>query len=91
MPIAGGGRSPRAGGRIQIVGPKRPLSETVEAAERPPQPNDPRPAVFRNVPPFGGAAWSQAASESRKRPRLVKPTMTVSIQYCERVACLTEA
>jgi hypothetical protein len=25
-----------------------------EAAERPPQPDDPRPA--RNVPPFGGAA-----------------------------------
>jgi hypothetical protein len=56
MPIAGGGRSPRAGGRIRIVGPKRPLSETVEAAELPPQPDDPRPAVFRNVPPFGGAA-----------------------------------
>ena len=42
-------------GRLQIVAPEPPLSETVEAAERPPQPDDPRPAVFRNVPPFGAA------------------------------------
>jgi hypothetical protein len=45
-----------ANGRLQIVAPKPPLSETVEAAERPPQPDDPRSALFRNVPPFGGAA-----------------------------------
>jgi hypothetical protein len=44
-----------ANGRLQIVAPKPPLSETVEAAERPPQPDDPRSAVFRNVPPFGAA------------------------------------
>jgi hypothetical protein len=44
-----------ANGRLQIVVPKRPLTPTVEAAERPPQPDDPRPAAFRNVPPFGGA------------------------------------
>ena len=45
-----------ANGRLQIVAPERPVSETVEAAERPPQPDDPRSALFRNVPPFGGAA-----------------------------------
>jgi hypothetical protein len=45
-----------ANGRLQIVAPERPTSETVEAAERPPQPDDPRSAVFRNVPPLGGAA-----------------------------------
>ena len=28
---------------------------TTEAAERPPTPDDPRPAAFRNIPPFGGA------------------------------------
>jgi hypothetical protein len=41
-------------GRVEIVAPERPLTATVEAAERPPQPDDPRPAIFRNVPPFGG-------------------------------------
>ena len=30
-------------------------SETIEAAERPPTPDDPRPAAFRQIPPFGGA------------------------------------
>jgi hypothetical protein len=45
-----------ANGRVQIVGPKPPVTPVVEAAERPPQPDDPRPAPFRNVPPFGGAA-----------------------------------
>ena len=44
-----------ANGRLQIVAPERPLAETVEAAERPPQLDVPRPAVFRNVPPFGAA------------------------------------
>jgi hypothetical protein len=44
-----------ADGRLQIVTPLRRLTATVEAAERPPQPDDPRPAMFRNVPPFGGA------------------------------------
>ena len=32
----------------------RPV-ETIEAAERPPTPDDPRPAAFRQIPPFGGA------------------------------------
>jgi hypothetical protein len=45
-----------ANGRLQIVAPERPTSETVEAAERPPHPDDPRSSVFRNVPPLGGAA-----------------------------------
>jgi hypothetical protein len=39
-----------ANGRVQIVGPKPPVTPAVEAAERP------RPAPFRNVPPFGAAA-----------------------------------
>jgi hypothetical protein len=30
-------------------------TETTEAAERPPTPDDPRPAAYRNIPPFGGA------------------------------------
>ena len=33
---------------------KREMMETIEAAERPPTPDDPRPAAFRNIPPFGG-------------------------------------
>jgi hypothetical protein len=44
-----------ADGRLKIVSPPRSLTATVEAAERPPQPDDPRPALLRNVPPFGGA------------------------------------
>jgi hypothetical protein len=44
-----------ADGRVQIVSPPRSLIATVEAAERPPQPDDPRPALLRNVPPYGGA------------------------------------
>jgi hypothetical protein len=34
---------------------KRETVATIEAAERPPTPDDPRPAAFRNIPPFGGA------------------------------------
>ena len=45
-----------ADGNVRIVTPPRQLKETVEAAERPPHPDDPRPAAFRNIPPFGGAA-----------------------------------
>lgn len=30
-----------------------PLKPTVEAKPRPPQPDDPRPAIFRNIPPWG--------------------------------------
>jgi hypothetical protein len=41
-------------GRMEIVPPERVTVETVEAAERPPTPDDPRTANMRNVPPFGG-------------------------------------
>jgi hypothetical protein len=44
-----------AKGRWQPVLPPRETVETVEAAERPATPDDPRPAAFRNIPPFGGA------------------------------------
>jgi hypothetical protein len=43
-----------AKGRLQVVVPPRKLTETTEAAERPPTPEDPRTANQRNVPPYGG-------------------------------------
>jgi hypothetical protein len=42
-------------GRPQIVQPERELIETIEAAERPPTPDDPRQGPFRAAPPLGGA------------------------------------
>jgi hypothetical protein len=39
----------------RAVEPPRQMTETIEAAERPPTPDDPRPAAFRQIPPFGGA------------------------------------
>jgi hypothetical protein len=42
-------------GKWRPVEPPRETTETTEAAERPPTPDDPRPAAFRNIPPFGGA------------------------------------
>ena len=42
-------------GKWRPVEPERELTETIEAAERPPTPDDPRPAAFRQIPPFGGA------------------------------------
>jgi hypothetical protein len=42
-------------GRFVPVMPERDTTETTEAAERPPTPDDPRPAAYRNIPPFGGA------------------------------------
>jgi len=42
-------------GRFVPVEEPRELNETTEAAERPPTPDDPRPAAYRNIPPFGGA------------------------------------
>jgi hypothetical protein len=42
-------------GRLQIVRPERELTETTEAAERPPTPDDPRSGPQRDVPPYGGA------------------------------------
>jgi hypothetical protein len=41
-------------GKPEVVLPPRALVETVEAAERPPTPDDPRSANQRNVPPYGG-------------------------------------
>lgn len=43
-------------GKPQVVAPERDLTETVEAAERPPTPDDPRSTPMRNIPPFGGGA-----------------------------------
>jgi hypothetical protein len=42
-------------GRPQIVQPQRELIETIEAAERPPTPDDPRQGPLRAAPPLGGA------------------------------------
>jgi hypothetical protein len=42
-------------GRFVPVQPEQDTTETTEAAERPPMPDDPRPAAYRNIPPFGGA------------------------------------
>jgi hypothetical protein len=42
-------------GRWVAVEPPRETTETIEAAERPPTPDDPRPSAFRQIPPFGGA------------------------------------
>jgi hypothetical protein len=42
-------------GKWRAVEPPRETVETTEAAERPPTPDDPRPAAFRNVPPYGAA------------------------------------
>jgi hypothetical protein len=35
------------------VTPPRVLTETTEAAERPPTPDDPRSSAQRNIPPYG--------------------------------------
>jgi hypothetical protein len=40
-------------GKLEVVLPPRATVETVEAAERPPTPDDPRTANQRNVPPYG--------------------------------------
>jgi hypothetical protein len=45
-----------ANGKWVAVHPPRETVETTEAAERPPVGDDPRPAAFRNIPPFGGAS-----------------------------------
>jgi hypothetical protein len=44
-----------AKGRWVSAEPKPETTETIEAAERPPTPDDPRPSAFRQIPPFGGA------------------------------------
>jgi hypothetical protein len=40
-------------GRLVIVAPDAPTTASVEAAERPPVPGDPRSGPLRDVPPFG--------------------------------------
>jgi len=42
-------------GRFVPVEEPEETVETTEAAERPPLGDDPRPAAYRNIPPFGGA------------------------------------
>jgi hypothetical protein len=42
-------------GKLEVVVPPRVVTETTEAAERPPTPDDPRTSSQRNVPPYGGA------------------------------------
>ena len=44
-----------AKGRWVPAEPKPDTVETIEAAERPPTPDDPRQSAFRQIPPFGGA------------------------------------
>jgi hypothetical protein len=44
-----------AKGEWQAVEPPRETVETIEAAERPPTPDDPRASSWRQIPPFGGA------------------------------------
>ena len=44
-----------AKGRWVPVHEPRETTPEIEAAERPPQPDDPRPAAFQNVPPYGAA------------------------------------
>jgi hypothetical protein len=39
---------------VELEGPG-PVKETTEAKPKPTQPDDPRPAIFRNVPPYGPA------------------------------------
>jgi hypothetical protein len=41
-------------GKWRAVEPERKLVETIEAAERPPTPDDPRASPFRQIPPMGG-------------------------------------
>ena len=44
-----------ASGKYRPVEEPKETTATIEAAERPPTPDDPRPAAFRQIPPFGGA------------------------------------
>jgi hypothetical protein len=40
--------------KLRMPGLRRdPLKATTEAKPRPPQPDDPRQAIFRNIPPYG--------------------------------------
>jgi hypothetical protein len=52
-------REAAAGGwevvKVRLPGGVRldPLKATTEAKPKPPEPDDPRPVIFRNIPPFG--------------------------------------
>jgi hypothetical protein len=41
--------------KVRVPGGARrdPLEATTEAKPKPPQADDPRPSIFRNIPPFG--------------------------------------
>jgi hypothetical protein len=41
-------------GKVRVVLPERSVTETTEAAERPPTPDDPRSGPLRDAPPYGG-------------------------------------
>ena len=43
-----------ADGKPHVVVPSHETTETVEVAEKPPIPDDPRPAHLRNVGPYAG-------------------------------------
>lgn len=57
--MAPGGEPPKlkvrrgADGKLKVGDDQPPATDTVEAAERPPIGEDPRPAIFRNIPPIG--------------------------------------
>lgn len=63
-----GGAPPRlkfkrgADGKLEVDEPPEDRVETVEAAERPPTPDDPRTAQDRNFPP---SAWPDAGQPLR--------------------------
>ena len=40
------------GGGLQRT---KPTGAHVESRPKPPKPSDPRPAIFQNIPPYGGA------------------------------------
>jgi hypothetical protein len=43
--------------KVRVPGGARrdPLEATTEAKPKPPQADDPRPAIFQNIPPYGAA------------------------------------
>jgi hypothetical protein len=43
--------------KVRVPGGVRrdPLKATTEAKPKPPDADDPRPAIFRNIPPYGAA------------------------------------
>jgi hypothetical protein len=43
-----------ASGKYRAVEEPKVTTATIEAAERPPTPDDPRAAPFRQIPPMGG-------------------------------------